>query len=337
MDERRELQKVYESDGVDTLIQMILDLRSDNRYKTGKLKAATDEVKYLATKIDEQLKDMQLAKDTNRKYKQLQNANEELGKILERKDEKILELEDINTQMENALPLLKSDLEAEKKKLKEEKRDNKVNKDALASVRADMKAKLEECGKEKTDIHDSLYSTIEKLRKDLSDAKEKDSNVQVVVDRLQGNVSRLQLEMRALRQVEANQKEQLQAMHTKHERDQESLKLTKEALTNELNSAKATNQLLKEQLEKDQESLKKCLNLANKRPASPVARAKEEDKKPGDDKKPKSPKCTFVRIGSKKDQFGNEIGDYKKECGGSGGRKSPLNPNKLARKIKLLF
>ena len=65
-----------------------------------------------------------------------------------------------------------------------------------------------------------------------------------------------------------------------------------------------------------------------------VARAKAEDKKPGDDKKPQ---CTFVRIGNKKDEFGNEIGDYKKDCSGGVRSKSPLNPNQLARKIKYRF
>ena len=334
MGERKELKDLFEESGPDTLIDMILNLRSDNRVKTGNLKAAQDTVVVLAAKVDELKNESREAAEKTKKFKALQFANNELGNMIKQKEEKILELEDINTQMEQALKMIKSDLERARMKLKEEKRDNKVRKDTLTDVRADMKAKLEECGKEKESINKSLSEAIEKLRNDLHAAKEKGQNTVVVVDNLTSQISRLQLQLRALKKVEAEQKVALTTWNTKHENDQESLRLVKETLTNEVNSCKATNKLLREELEKTQASLKKSLNRAKRRPSSPVARAKAEDKKPGDDKKPQ---CTFVRIGNKKDEFGNEIGDYKKDCSGGVRSKSPLNPNQLARKIKYRF
>lgn len=336
MGERKELQDLFAAKGEDELIDMIINLRSDNRVQQGLKNAAQDEATYLAAKVDSLLKESRDAAAKTKEFKALQLANDELGKIIKEKEEKILKLEDINTEMVNALPLIKSDLEAAQIKLKAEKRDNKINKDALTDVRADAKAKLEECGKEKESINNSMMEAIERLRNDLQEAKTKGQSTEVIVDRLGGQISKLKLQMRALKKIDAEQKEQLTTWHTKHEQDQESLRMVKETLTNEINMCKATNKLLKEELEKNQTSLKKALSIASgaNRPSSPVARAKEEDKKPGDDKKPK---CTFVRIGNKKDEFGNEIGDYKKDCSGGARSKSPLNPNQLARKIKYRF
>ena len=336
MGERKELQDLFAERGEDELIDMIIKLRSDNRVQKGQKKAAQDETVFLAAKVDELQNASREAAEKTKEFKALQFANNELGNIIKSKEEKILELEDINTRMVQALPLIKSDLEAAQIKLKDEKRDNKINKDALNDVRTDMKAKLEECGKEKESINKSMEQAIDRLRRDLHDAKEKGQNTEVVVDNLGGQISKLQLQLRALKKIEAEQKEQLTTWHTKHEQDQESLKLVRETLQNEVNSCKATNKLLREELEKNQASLKKALKLTPARPSSPVARAKAEDKKPGDDNKP-PPKCTFVRIGNKKDEFGNEIGDYKKDCSGGGRSKSPLNPNQLARKIKYRF
>ena len=336
MGERKELKDLFEEKGPDTLFDMILNLRSDNRVKTGLLKAAQDDRVLLAAKVDELKNVSREAAEKTKEFKALQLANNELGNMIKAREEKILELQDINTQMGQAIQLIKSDLEAAQIKLKDEKRDNEIIKDSLTDYRTDMKAKLEECGKEKESINKSMEQAVDKLRNDLHAAKEKGQNTEVDVDRLGGQISRLQLQLRALKAVEAKQKVQLQEWHTKHENDQESLRLVKEHLTNEVNSCKATNKLLREELEKNQASLKKALNLASgsNRPSSPVARAKAEDKRPGDDKKPK---CTFVRIGNKKDEFGNEIGDYKKDCSGGVRSKSPLNPNQLARKIKYRF
>ena len=158
MGERKELKDLFEEKGPDTLFDMILNLRSDNRVKTGLLKAAQDDRVLLAAKVDELKNVSREAAEKTKEFKALQLANNELGNMIKAKEEKILELEDINTQMGQAIQLIKSDLEAAQIKLKDEKRDNEIIKDSLTDYRTDMKAKLEECGKEKESINKSLWS-----------------------------------------------------------------------------------------------------------------------------------------------------------------------------------
>jgi len=325
----------FKNDSKDELIDKIFLLREDNEVRKGQLNAATAEVMALVAKCKEQETEMKQSADKTRQFKALQKVNEDLGKEVNKLNERILDLEDANATMVAAVGEMHPQVESLNKSLKEKTHEYEDTRQALEDTRVRMRDELAECGKEKSVIHESLESAIAKLREDVSAANAEKTKKTLAIDRLGMNISKLKTQILALKQVEARQREQMQGLLVKHERDQESLRLTSETLTNELNTSKAEVKILKQELENSKASLKKFQNLMNARPKSPIAKAlKEADKKPGDDK---APKCKFVRIGSKKDEFGNEIGDYKKDCSGKSGRKSPLNPNQLARKIKLLF
>ena len=69
MGERKELKDLFEEKGADTLIDMILNLRSDNRVKTGLLKAAQDDRVFLAAKVDEYQKEARASAEKTKEFK----------------------------------------------------------------------------------------------------------------------------------------------------------------------------------------------------------------------------------------------------------------------------
>lgn len=300
------------------LVELIFALRSDNKAMKGDVRAA--EVKLLA----EQRKCAELESTLSAgasklvKYKRLEEEMKSVEKTNEELSNKVNELEELKGTMEAAIPLQQQEIDQLKIRNKELIKENASKEQALGSLREVYSAEQEECTKNKEDIHNNMQKTIDSCKERIEELGKEEAKKDDIISSFTTKLSDLKTQVLALRQLEAEQKNAIMNARQRHEHDQTSLKVMKDAYTKELNMSKGEVKELKDRLKSTQSSLDKAMNTLA-RPRSPVGKVKEGEKSTSD--------TPFLAIGNKK----------------SGGRKSPLgggaslNPKALARKIKYRF
>ena len=298
------------------LADIILKLRSDDDSLRAKNEAGKTRILALKTKIQEMKYELDTGAQRISQYKELQASKDEVDKQNQILANKVAELKQLNENIEQAVPILKEELDGANKRLQDELRDNAVKAQTLLEVRAAKKAEMEECSRNKDEIHSKMQSSIDDLNDRIKDYKEGETKKELIIDKLGITISRLRTDILGLKGMEQEQRRQLMEMNQQHDAEIKRQLLIEKTLRDQCDQVKATNVLLKERLESTQEALNKFTKLG--KPRSPSPKLLKEDKKPEDDKRPPGP-VKFARIG------------------GSSGRKSPLNPSKLARKIKYRF
>jgi len=297
------------------LADIILKLRSDDDSLRAKNEAGKSRILALKTKIQEMKYELDTGAQRISKYKELQASKDEVDKQNQILANKVAELKQLNKNIEQAVPILKEELDDANKRLQGELKDNAVKTQTLLEVRAAKKAEMEECSRNKDEIHSKMQSSIDDLNDHIKDYKEGETKKELIIDKLRITISRLQTDILGLKGMEQEQRRQLMEMNQRHDTDTKRQQLIEKTLRDQCDQVKATNVLLKQRLESTQEALNNFTKLA--KPRSPRPKLLQEDKKPEDDKKPPPGPVKFATIKS--------------------GRKSPLNPNNLARKIKYRF
>ena len=300
------------------LVDYVLALRSDDTDLNKKLDRANNYIDMYKEKIKELQAEINSGAQQRVKYKALTKVNEDLQQENGKLAEKIVELEALNETMGDELPNLHNKLERTEKSLEDQIKNGANTQQALDEVRAQRRAELDECGKNKKTIRDAMNNTIEELRERVEGLKKDDMQKEEVISKLSGNIQRLENTNLALKQLEMDQSKAIMAQRTADDLHAQQNRQIQKTLQDQLDMEKATTKLLRERVESTEQSLEKFTKMAKPsdkpRPKSPVGQTKaqeEEGKKP----------CTFAKIGGK--------------C--PSGRKSPLNPNQLARKIKYRF
>lgn len=297
------------------LVDIILKLTSDDKSLRAANENRKTRIKALKNKIRELEIELETGAQRISKYKELQASKDEVDKQNQILTKKVTKLNELNENIEQAVPILKEELDDANKQLQVKLRDNAVKAQALLDVRAAKKAEMDECSRNKEEIRSRMQSSVDDLNKRIKDYKEGETNKELIIDKLGITISHLKKNILGLEGMEQEQRRQLMEMHQRHDADTKKQQLIEKTLRGQCDQLKTTNALLEKRLETNQVALDKFTELA--KPRSPSPKLLKEAKKPGDDK----------RLGPVKIA----------RIGGSIGRKSPLNPNKLARKIKYRF
>lgn len=298
------------------LVDIVLKLRSDDASLRAMNDAGKSSILALRNKIQEMRHELDTGAQRISKYKELQATKDEVDKQNQQLATRVAELEKLNENIKEAVPILKEELDGANKRLQDELRDNAVKAQTLREVRASKKAEMEECSRNKKEIHSKMQSSVDNLNERIKDYEEGETKKELIITKLGITISRLENEILGLKGMEQAQRRQLMEMNQRHDADTKRQQLIEKTLRDQCDQVKAANVLLKERLESTQVALNKFTELA--KPRSPSPKLLKEAKNPEDDKRPPGT-VKFARIG------------------GSSGRKSPLNPNKLARKIKYRF
>ena len=294
------------------LADIVLKLRSDDVSLRAVNEAGKSRVLALTNKIREMQHELDSGAQRISKYKELQATKDEVDKQNQQLATKVAELEQLNGNIEEAAAILKKKLDDANKRLLAQTAQAQT----LLEERAAKKAEMEECSRNKEDIHSKMQSMVYDLNGRIKDYKDGETKKELIIDKLKIAISRLKMDKVGLKTMEQEQRGQMVEMQQQHEVDTKRQLLIEKTLRDQCDQVKATNVLLQERLETAQEALNKFTKLA--KPRSPInPKLLTGDNKPGDDKRPGPVKFATI--------------------GGGSGRKSPLNPNKLARKIKYRF
>ena len=300
------------------LADIILKLRSDDDTLRAMNDASKTQILALKTKLNEMTVELKTGAQRITRFKELQESKDEVERQNQQLAKKVSELEILNENIKETVPIMKEELDNTKKRLQDELREVAIKGQALLEVRAAKKQEMEECSNNKEKIRSRMESSIDNLNKRIVEYKEKETKKKLIIDKFEVVISGLRNDIMGLKQMEIDQRKQIMANNQLHDDESKKQRLVEKTLRDQCDQVKAENVLLKERLESTQSALDNFTKLAKPsdkpRPRSPVGQTKaqeEEGKKP----------CTFAKIGGK--------------C--SSGRKSPLNPDRLARKLKYRF
>ncbi len=302
------------------LVEIIFALRSDTNDMKGKLRA--QEVLLVAErlKVDEMEATMRSGAMKLIKYKKLEEQMKGIEKENSELQKKNDKLEELKGTLESAIPLQEEEIAQLKVRNTDLVRKNASKEEALASLRDTYEKDADECAKNKEKIHSSMQETIDQCKERINELNKEEARDKTIIQDFTNKLSNLKKQLLGLRQLEAQQKTAIMDAHQRHTHDQESMRTLRDTYSDELNKSKGEVAELRERLKSTQDNLEKAMRVYANRPKSPVAKFKEQEKAPEDEKR-------FLAIGSKT----------------SGGRKSPLgggaslNPRELARKIKYRF
>ena len=321
MADRKELLERTPED----LVDLILALRSDNEAVRGEVTAAEVKLLNVTKKCNEMKATLAAGASQLHKYQDLEETMMDLEKQNNTLSKKVEELEELNGTMEASIPLQQEEIDQLNKRKKDLITKNASLEEALSSTRDTFKAEMDGCKEEKEKIRDTMQETVTSLRERIHGLNKEESNKETIITDISNKCERLNNQLLALRQVETEQRRSLSNASEQHQRDQKSMKMIRDSLSEELRQSKAECKALRERLESTQErmnAMAKSLVSGRDKCKSPLAKTLEQERKAkaGDDEK------RFLTIGSK-----------------TTGRKSPLgtgaslDPKELARKIKYRF
>jgi chromosome segregation ATPase len=301
------------------LIEIIFAQRSDTKDLKGQLRA--QEVLLVAERLKVEEMDATMRSGAMKliKYKKLQDEMQGIEKENSELQKKIDELEEVNGTMIASIPLQEQEIEQLKIRNKDLVRKNASKEEALASLRDTYEKETDECAKNKEKIHSSMQETIDDCKARIKELNNEEARDKTIIADFTNKLGNLKKQVLGLRQIEAEQKTAIMNANQRHMHDQESMRTIKDTLNDELNKSKGEVKELRERLKSTQDNLERAIRVVYERPKSPVAKIKEQEKAPADEKR-------FLAIGNK-----------------TAGRKSPLgggpslNPKELARKIKYRF